>query len=169
MPRPCSKKGCVRPHVAKGLCHAHYERKRLGLEASGPIKSLGKAKGQTCTLEGCQREVTAKGKCLRHYYQGRYRGVWGLCLYCERRAPSKARLCGEHKNLPDRCLLCRFKRTIDAAHILPRRLGHPKAAWNMMPLCPNHHRLYDRGALSLAELRKLRPLIHRAERMAGLR
>ena len=36
--RTCTIDGCARPHVAKGLCSAHYYRKRKGLDLSAPVQ-----------------------------------------------------------------------------------------------------------------------------------
>lgn len=36
--RTCTIDECARPHVAKGLCSTHYERKRTGANLSAPVR-----------------------------------------------------------------------------------------------------------------------------------
>lgn len=64
------------------------------------------------------------------------------------------------------CYLCGYERFIEEAHVVPRRLfasifKRPKYM-KTIPLCPNHHRLYDHNLLDDEEKRKIAPLI-RAE------
>lgn len=54
------------------------------------------------------------------------------------------------------CLICGFDRYIEAAHIIPAKAGGPMDDDNLMPLCPNHHRLFDRKALLLEEAIQIR-------------
>jgi len=54
-----------------------------------------------------------------------------------------------------KCVLCGFDRFIEYAHIIPRREGGTIHPDNMLVLCPNHHRLFDGGALDEEEESKL--------------
>lgn len=48
------------------------------------------------------------------------------------------------KELPDRCCIC-GREAVDPAHLLPRSM-YPEyytARWNVVPMCREHHRLYD--------------------------
>lgn len=47
------------------------------------------------------------------------------------------------------CLVCGRAR-VDAAHLVPQRLGGCQAAECVLPLCRTHHRLFDSNGLSLA-------------------
>ena len=53
------------------------------------------------------------------------------------------------------CVVCGENRVTDAAHLIPRKRGGVRAVSNIVPLCPTHHRLYDRGKLSDEENNKL--------------
>lgn len=46
------------------------------------------------------------------------------------------------------CVVCGEKRIVEAAHLWPCRDGGSGMVENIIPLCPTHHRLYDRGGLS---------------------
>lgn len=52
------------------------------------------------------------------------------------------------------CCLCGFI-PVDWAHIKASQNGGKSHKDNLAPLCPNHHRLYDRGQLSTRELSKI--------------
>lgn len=49
------------------------------------------------------------------------------------------------------CFICGFDRAIDWCHIIPRRNGGGAGKENVIPLCPNHHRLFDRQELTPKE------------------
>ncbi len=49
------------------------------------------------------------------------------------------------------CVVCGFERTVDRAHIIPGCKGGTIHPSNIVTLCPNHHRLYDRGLLDADE------------------
>lgn len=63
----------------------------------------------------------------------------------------KARL-GEHGKS---CRVCGFDRVVEQAHILPAALGGTVTPGNLVALCPNHHRLFDSGNLTMPEMRAL--------------
>lgn len=46
------------------------------------------------------------------------------------------------------CVVCGENRVVDAAHLIEKRSGGYGTESNIIPLCPTHHRLYDRGLLS---------------------
>lgn len=62
-----------------------------------------------------------------------------------------------------RCLICGWSRCIDAAHIIPAHQGGTMDENNLIPLCPNHHRLFDKKKLRLNEARKLSNVINNWE------
>lgn len=39
------------------------------------------------------------------------------------------------------CRICNYKKAIHMHHILPKHLGGSNRKENLIPLCPNHHRL----------------------------
>lgn len=53
------------------------------------------------------------------------------------------------------CEICGFDRLVEQAHIIPARLNGPKTAYNILDLCPNHHRLFDRNLLTQFEFEKI--------------
>lgn len=59
----CSVEDCGRPHVAQGLCEAHYRRKRRGKPLEPPISE----RGRTCSVEACAEPHVARGFCSKHY------------------------------------------------------------------------------------------------------
>jgi predicted restriction endonuclease len=44
---------------------------------------------------------------------------------------------------------------VDIHHIVPRRHGGTNALANLIALCPNHHRMADRGLISQEELSQI--------------
>ena len=56
------------------------------------------------------------------------------------------------------CCICGFDRTIDFCHIEARRKGGKVNMNNITTLCPNHHRLFDRGLLTLEENAKVKSI-----------
>lgn len=41
------------------------------------------------------------------------------------------------------CVICGYTRVVEVAHLLPKAAGQAAYLWNIVPLCPNHHRLFD--------------------------
>lgn len=57
-------------------------------------------------------------------------------------------------DLYSRCCVCDWSRSlIDFAHLIARTKGGTFTIDNIVPLCPNHHRLQGKNLLSQAELR----------------
>lgn len=61
-----------------------------------------------------------------------------------------------------RCEICGFDRFVELCHIVPARFGGPAVSSNILKLCPNHHRLFDRNLLSSDEILKVWPRISAA-------
>lgn len=57
------------------------------------------------------------------------------------------------RNVP--CEICGENRTIDRCHIIPTRFGGEFNEGNILYLCPTHHRLFDRGKLTVEEIKKI--------------
>lgn len=52
-----------------------------------------------------------------------------------------------------RCLICGFDLATDIHHITPRHLDGTDEYSNLVTLCPNHHKLADKGIISVEHLR----------------
>ena len=68
--RSCSREGCGKKPVAKGLCGWHYQLTR---DARQPV----------CSVDGCEKPERAKGLCPNHYAYKRKRGVLAPQFTCE--------------------------------------------------------------------------------------
>lgn len=53
------------------------------------------------------------------------------------------------------CIICGFDRVVEAAHIIPACKNGATEGWNLLVLCPNHHKLFDRDLLDESEILKL--------------
>ena len=69
----CSVPGCERRQEARGLCKAHYSRRRRGLPLATPLRSYG-VKG--CSVAGCDRPHSARGLCNYHWKEARKPPRW---------------------------------------------------------------------------------------------
>jgi hypothetical protein len=49
------------------------------------------------------------------------------------------------------CCICGFNRIIEVAHIIPASKGGDLTYQNTLPLCPNHHHLFDNKKLTTEE------------------
>ena len=67
------------------------------------------------------------------------------------------------KNKAPFCLICGEERAAEWAHLIPHSVGGPVAHWNLVPLCPTHHRCFDRSILTEAELSVLSHYIDTAK------
>ena len=61
------------------------------------------------------------------------------------------------------CLVCGEERVAEWAHIFPHCEGGPVAPWNLIPLCPTHHRCFDRLLLTSEEMVPLHRYIDEAK------
>lgn len=58
----------------------------------------------------------------------------------------------------DRCAVCGWDEgPNDVAHILARKDGGADTLENVLMLCPNHHRLFDTGRITVAQVMAARP------------
>lgn len=58
------------------------------------------------------------------------------------------------------CVICGERRVVDAAHLIPRKEGGWGTVSNIIPMCPTHHRCYDKGSLLDHENNKLVDFIY---------
>lgn len=54
-----------------------------------------------------------------------------------------------------RCLVCGYSECVDVHHIVSLAKGGDSFPENLITLCPNHHRLADRGKITANDLRRL--------------
>jgi hypothetical protein len=66
----CSVENCLRPCLAKGLCNAHYIRKRNGSSLDAPIRR--RVVGGICAIANCDRPHYGLNMCARHYRRARW-------------------------------------------------------------------------------------------------
>lgn len=62
--------------------------------------------------------------------------------------------------LPDRCCIC-GRPAVDPAHLLPRSM-YPEyytEKWNVVPMCREHHRLYDNDIEFRKQQKKLYKIV----------
>lgn len=74
--RQCSQPSCDRGAYSTGLCAAHYQRKRIGIDMDRPItryRSSGVNSGP-CGVTGCDGMAVARGLCRLHYGRLRRHG-----------------------------------------------------------------------------------------------
>ena len=73
--RDCTIPGCDRVARAKGLCIAHYERMRKGLQGEALAAPFSPRPSHNhrnpCNVDGCAQRVYALGVCNKHYGQAR--------------------------------------------------------------------------------------------------
>lgn len=71
----CSVSGCIRKHLAKGLCGTHYRRlKDSGsARASVPVRAIRLEKPK-CSIDGCDKSEYTAGVCTKHYQRKRVHG-----------------------------------------------------------------------------------------------
>jgi len=63
----CTVDGCDRPHLARGLCKLHYDRKRTTGEPGPATPMADRTPPEHCIVAGCARSCKAKGYCAMHY------------------------------------------------------------------------------------------------------
>jgi len=66
------------------------------------------------------------------------------------------------------CAICREDRYVELAHIIPQADGGSGEPWNILSLCPNHHRYFDKGLLRPDEIDCIREKCLLALERAGL-
>lgn len=65
--RKCSIEGCGNPHFVNGLCDAHRQRAREGIDMDTPLVEFIRLHGALCTVATCDRKATVKGMCGLHF------------------------------------------------------------------------------------------------------
>ena len=84
---------------------------------------------------------------------------------------SKSHKTWRNKLVGDKCLICGETRVLDIAHIVPRkgknhlsRKGWWNEKWNVIGLCPNHHRLFDKNKLTKDEFEKIKGKVEKGKK-----
>ena len=85
--------------------------------------------------------------------------------FVERR---KAERRGYKKELPNCCEICGFDRAIEYCHIVEITKGGLTNIDNIIVLCPNHHRLFDRNELTKEEFAGLMKSYNGQKKMTKL-
>lgn len=67
------------------------------------------------------------------------------------------------------CAICGFNRVLEFAHLIPAALGGTIHFHNILPLCPNHHKLMDKNLLTEEEKAKIAGKIETARTSAFAR
>ena len=67
----CDVDGCIKAPLARGLCSAHYHRRRrsrTGVISPKPLQPdhVTAVRG-TCDVDGCEAPHKARGMCRNHY------------------------------------------------------------------------------------------------------
>jgi hypothetical protein len=125
---PCSVGGCPRRAGARGLCIAHYQRRRTGKDWQADIPERMK-RGPACLVEGCQRPVYARGYCNMHHQRWHKSGDPGPAgrLKAERGA-------GNISN-GYRYITVNGRKIAEHRHVMEQMLGKPLEPWESP-----HHR-----------------------------
>jgi hypothetical protein len=63
----CSVSWCGNSSKARGMCPAHYERDKRGVDMDRPIRPRSTNYPATCTHPGCARPHKSRGLCSYHY------------------------------------------------------------------------------------------------------
>jgi hypothetical protein len=66
------------------------------------------------------------------------------------------------KNRAQFCLVCGESRAVEWAHIIAHHQRGPVAPWNLIPLCPTHHRCFDTNQLTSEESAAIQPYVDAA-------
>jgi len=86
----------------------------------------------------------------------------------EKKGPEyqKLQLRKKKGTLNQACMICGEHRIVEWCHIIPRRKGGVSEPWNILYLCPTHHRLLDiaRNLFIPAEWQRIAPQVEMAER-----
>ena len=61
------------------------------------------------------------------------------------------------------CQICSFSRALDLCHIHPNRDKGEVVKDNILILCPNHHRCFDKGLLERSEFELIKEKVRTAE------
>jgi hypothetical protein len=143
---------------------SHWERRRFCSRACRD--EFFKQRG-TFTCEGCGNAVevpksraTVRRFCADCNYKFAHRS---RCLDSGRRlgGDSRKRLItsGYYGTC---CEVCEFDRCLDLAHVIRPKNGGTMERVNILLLCPNHHRLFDRDQLTPSEYARIRARVDAA-------
>jgi hypothetical protein len=62
------------------------------------------------------------------------------------------------------CIICGETRVAEWAHLISVKVGGPFAEWNLIPLCPTHHKCFDTHCLDPEEISVIKPYLEEAEK-----
>jgi HNH endonuclease len=137
-----------RPHASRGRCDRCWKEDRRRKSGVREKPNNFRISRWSYNYDAC----ISCGTSDRQVRQNRHAGN-GLCMRCTRRLVERRR---KGINEGAGCQICGWNRdTVDACHLVPTRAGGALDTSNIVLLCPNHHRLLDRGKLSAEEMMKL--------------
>ena len=67
------------------------------------------------------------------------------------------------KNKAPFCIICGEDRVAEWAHLIACKDGGPVSHWNLIPLCPTHHRCFDANLLTEQEASVIFPYLTKAK------
>jgi hypothetical protein len=127
---PCRIDGCERQAGQRGLCSAHYQRRRRGQDWQAAIPQYMKRTG-LCAVEGCGRRVQARGYCSMHYQRVLLTGEVGPVGL--RKAMAGSGSLDPKKGY--RYLTINGRRIAEHRYVMEQRLGRP-----LYPFETPHHK-----------------------------
>jgi hypothetical protein len=161
--KPCKHCGKMLLNNRKVFCDASCRNAHQKIEPTHGVPSK-----TTKNCEVCGREfmfnlsmrpnaVTCSRKCLGIWQSSKRTGLLlkGGEYSCNQTFRQMAR-----KLFIDQCAICGWKETpCDVCHIVAIKDGGPNTFDNVTILCPNHHRMFDRGLISIQEVIRTRETI----------
>jgi hypothetical protein len=158
------KKETKNPKFCSRSCSASFNNKGIRRHGSEPNKcsncsKIKKWKSKLCI--DCKIESTFKkngNKTLKSYKLNdrNARTQWN-------QVRKHAREAADRYDIPNECKICQFDRYTEVCHIKgiadfteDAKLKTVNSASNLMRLCPNHHKLFDKEMLTETEKDKLR-------------
>ena len=124
-------------------------------------KAISREKAITVTCANCGKELIRRPCDRRQYCSmlcagkaiGRNRTIRPEVFVLRKRFLREGR-----KAFIDVCAYCGWNETpCDVAHLIAVKDGGPNIVDNAIMLCPNHHRKFDMGLISMEEIRAVRP------------
>jgi hypothetical protein len=71
----CTRSGCERKTLARGLCGTHYARLKHGPDMDAPVRLVDPSR--SCGVDGCERPYSSNGYCHLHARRVRNTGEVG--------------------------------------------------------------------------------------------
>jgi 5-methylcytosine-specific restriction endonuclease McrA len=156
MKKECKIAGCTKKHKGLGYCLSHWSKFRRGTLDNYPQSKL-------CSVSGCMSRSYCHNKYIKHYQRAKD-GLPENLSYASKDEYQRGNLDFEHKSsdmwslsvrryYDDKCQICGWdKDSCDVHHIVAKSKGGKNTLLNGIVLCPNDHRLANRGKILDKEL-----------------